>query len=52
MSDIICAECDKLLSIVYDKYYKITIEYDGSTKEVTTVVRVHRKCFKGGRFDI
>jgi len=52
MSEIFCPECKKPLSIVYDKYYKITIEYDGPTKECITIVRIHRKCFKGGRFDV
>ena len=46
-----CSKCKKEINLVYDKYYKITVEYDGRFRESTEITRQHKRCYEGKEDD-
>ncbi len=46
MTDMKCKVCKKQIEILWDKYYRITVEYDTPTYETKTVMRAHKACWE------
>ncbi len=46
MTDSRCKGCKEPLSIVYDSYYKITVEHDTAFQEKVNTYRYHTKCWE------
>jgi len=40
-----CKGCKSQLDILYDKYYRVTVEYDTNYQDKTNVYRYHKRCW-------